>query len=65
MNRTAVFLKWQAAAFVVSFISFFMARSKLRDLSATVRFIGKVPLYTHGVILVFVVGVVLYTILTN
>ena len=65
MNRTMVFLTWQVAAFVVSLISFFLARDKTSNSSKTLRFIGKTPLYTHCVILIFVVGVVLYTILTN
>ncbi len=65
MNRTMVFLQWQAAAFVVSLIAFFMARSKSTNVSQTLRFLGKTPLYTHCVILVFVVCVVLYIMFTN
>jgi ABC-type sugar transport system permease subunit len=65
MNRTAVFVKWQAAAFVVSLMSFFMTRKKQDDLSATLRFVGKAPLYAHGAVLVFVVGAVVYAVLAK
>jgi hypothetical protein len=65
MNRAMVFVKWQAAAFIVSLISFFMARGKTTDLSQILRFIGKTPLYAHGLILVLVVGALLYAILIH
>ncbi len=65
INRTTVFLKWQAAALIVSVFSFFVARNKRNDLPKTLRFLGKTPLYAHCVILVFVAGVILYMFVSN
>lgn len=65
MNRTTTFLKWQLAAFVIALVSFFMTRRNASSFSTTLQFIGKTPFYTHCVILVFVVGMIVYAVLTN
>lgn len=65
INRVYVFFGWQVAAFVVSLISFYLVKHNNASFAKAYRFVGKVPLFTHLLMIAIIVVVLVFTIVTK
>lgn len=62
MNRTMIFLGWQAAALVTAIVAFAVARRPRNELPRRIRIVASLPLVIHGVSLLVIVGMVVYAV---
>lgn len=65
MNRVFIFFWWQCAAFVFAVISFVAARRNALSLPKSWRIGGMIPICIHALMVLFIVGVIVFTIATK
>ena len=65
LNRIGIFLGWQAAAFIVSLVSFFLTRARKGILTLHMRRAGRMPLFAHALVLFGIICFVVYAVATN